>query len=91
MAMGATVIALQLGIASIAWAFGEAAPPFPLGLRTTFTGLFAALGFAMGYLIPSTTEAHFKAVKIILDGDTKGRPPAWSEDSTTQEPYSQST
>jgi hypothetical protein len=62
-----------------------------LGVRATFTGLFAALGFVMGYVIPSTTEAHFKAVKIILAADIKGKPPAWSEDITARAPYSQST
>jgi hypothetical protein len=91
LAMGATVIVLQLGIVLIAEAFGESSPSFPLGIRATFTGLFAILGFVVGYVIPSTTEAHFKAVKIILAADIKGKPPAWSEDTTTQAPYSQST
>jgi MFS family permease len=90
-ASGVMVMALQFGLFLIAAVYGLSAPPFPLGLRAAFTGLFAALGFVMGYVIPSTTEAHFKAVKIILAADLKGKPPAWSEDEAPKTSISQAT
>jgi hypothetical protein len=69
--MGTTMTSLQLGVVALAAVFHLPVPAFPLEMRAAFTGLFAALGFAMGYLVPSTAQAHIEAIKIILSSAEK--------------------
>jgi hypothetical protein len=64
--IGTATISLQLGIVALAIILDIPFPHSPWETRVTFTGLFAALGFAMGYLVPSTAQAHIDAIKIIL-------------------------
>jgi hypothetical protein len=77
--MGAVIILLQLGIVALGAVLQVPLPDFPLKTRAVFTGLFSVLGFAMGYLVPSTAQAHIEAIKIILtSADNKGYVVGWA-------------
>ena len=77
--MGAVIILLQLGIVALGAVLQVPLPDFPLKTRAVFTGLFSVLGFAMGYLVPSTAQAHIEAIKIILtSAENKGYVVGWA-------------
>jgi hypothetical protein len=65
------IVILQLGIIALGVVFEMLLPDFSFAVRAIFTALFAVLGFAMGYLIPSTAQAHIEASRIIVSSAEK--------------------
>jgi hypothetical protein len=75
----AAFIVLQIAMIAVGGGLHLTIPVFPWYLRILFTGLFGLLGFVIGYLVPSTAEAHIEATKTLLSSvATAGNLPGWS-------------
>jgi hypothetical protein len=60
------VVILLVGLIGLTAFYGMSLPNIPRGIYVLSILLFGVLGFVMGYLIPSTAEAHIEANKLTL-------------------------